>query len=516
MGNKEEKWTQCVTLAVLLMMVMTVEGTDPVCRPFCHLPPETHEKCSSLRFLFSCISKVKMRCTMNLHCSCEWLHALENVYLESERLAKVRNSNIFEQCTGTLTEDCDEWKEKWSHVPCVRINKKASTNDTRNPEMQLKLNEIRASVMKLKDKAKRRRLLKNLNALMNKMPWENVAENVSSASYNSNDKGKPLASAIRLSEGSQQTNYSEWMGSIDSWHRKVLFEHWEKVSQADIMETLHRRRTFLLLFGVLTGATAFIIVMLFVIKYQSDKNVRKDIVFDGNLDVMGREDSFSFLDKLRKEKRRKGKDVQLKPLKMNSLTMFPKKVTSDTKPKTDYRRKPQISQQPTQPTKKCQPDLNKVSIDAKKTIFEENNKNPNTHSQPLSDPQTEQVPEYALKSSSSYDIGDRLFPSAMMRSFGTEFGTPSQKTTNTLTDSNEQSTSQTVRATSPKRPESTQEPSTSPAVRVTSPLLIPVNHVTTVKISPKRFLSSDESTSTSSSSSSSSSTSATTTGSSNG
>lgn len=34
------------------------------------------------------------------------------------------------------------------------------------------------------------------------------AENVSSASYNSNDKGKPLASAIRLSEGSQQTNYS--------------------------------------------------------------------------------------------------------------------------------------------------------------------------------------------------------------------------------------------------------------------------------------------------------------------
>lgn len=41
----------------------------------------------------------------------------------------------------------------------------------------------------------------------------------------------------------------------------------------------------------------------------------------------------SFLDKLRKEKRRKGKDVQLKPLKMNSLTMFPKKVTSDTKPK---------------------------------------------------------------------------------------------------------------------------------------------------------------------------------------
>lgn len=173
MGNKEEKWTQCVTLAVLLMMVMTVEGTDPVCRPFCHLPPETHEKCSSLRFLFSCISKVKMRynsekvslnyiyfikvgfkkkkkiktklncgnavtnvkhlthvnyipqiclknctcvsfcsftrCTMNLHCSCEWLHALENVYLESERLAKVRNSNIFEQCTGTLTEDCGEF-----------------------------------------------------------------------------------------------------------------------------------------------------------------------------------------------------------------------------------------------------------------------------------------------------------------------------------------------------------------------------------------------------------------------
>lgn len=61
MGNKEEKRTQCVTLAVLLMMVMTVEGTDQVCRPFCHLPPETHKKCSGLRFLFSCISKVQMR-----------------------------------------------------------------------------------------------------------------------------------------------------------------------------------------------------------------------------------------------------------------------------------------------------------------------------------------------------------------------------------------------------------------------------------------------------------------------
>lgn len=170
MGNKEEKRTQCVTIAVLLMMGMTVEGTDPVCRPFCHLPPETHQKCSGLRFLFSCISKVQMRyeqkkswnyiffnlvfikrynvflnnhilwkcsdecmafntcknyyiyyitfvyqsysftrCTMNLHCSCEWLHALENVYLESERLAKVRKSNIFEQCTDTLKEDCGEF-----------------------------------------------------------------------------------------------------------------------------------------------------------------------------------------------------------------------------------------------------------------------------------------------------------------------------------------------------------------------------------------------------------------------
>lgn len=49
------------------------------------------------------------RCTMNLHCSCEWLHALENVYLESERLAKVRKSNIFEQCTDTLKEDCGEF-----------------------------------------------------------------------------------------------------------------------------------------------------------------------------------------------------------------------------------------------------------------------------------------------------------------------------------------------------------------------------------------------------------------------
>lgn len=41
----------------------------------------------------------------------------------------------------------------------------------------------------------------------------------------------------------------------------------------------------------------------------------------------------SFLDKLRKDKKRKGKDVQLKPLITNSLSMFPKKVTSDTNPK---------------------------------------------------------------------------------------------------------------------------------------------------------------------------------------
>lgn len=48
-------------------------------------------------------------------------------------------------------------------------------NDTQNPEMQLKLNEIRASVMRLKDKDKRQRLLKNLDALIKKRPWEKVA-----------------------------------------------------------------------------------------------------------------------------------------------------------------------------------------------------------------------------------------------------------------------------------------------------------------------------------------------------
>lgn len=151
--------------------------------------------------------------------------------------------------------------------------------------------------------------------------------------------------------------------------------------------------------------------------------------------------------------------------------------------------------------------------------------------------QAEQGPAYALKSSSSLDIGDRLFPSGMMRNFGTELGTPSQKiddtltnsheqstsqrvpiqkTTNIVTDSNEQSTSQSMRASSPKTSENTQKPSTSQPVHVTSPLLIPVNKVTTVKVSPKSFLSSDESTSTSSSSSSSSATSETHTGSSNG
>lgn len=63
----------------------------------------THRICTCVSFcLFT-------RCTMNLHCSCEWLHALENVYLEPERLAKVRKSNIFEQCTGTLKEDCGEF-----------------------------------------------------------------------------------------------------------------------------------------------------------------------------------------------------------------------------------------------------------------------------------------------------------------------------------------------------------------------------------------------------------------------
>lgn len=60
----------------------------------------------------------------------------------------------------------------------MKINKKGSTNDTQNPEMQLKLNEIRASVMKLTDKAKRRRLLKNLDDLIKKRPWEKVAGDV--------------------------------------------------------------------------------------------------------------------------------------------------------------------------------------------------------------------------------------------------------------------------------------------------------------------------------------------------
>lgn len=51
-------------------------------------------------------------------------------------------------------------------------------NDIWNLEMQLKLNEIWVSVMKLKDKVKCCRFFKNLNVLMNKMLWENVVGDV--------------------------------------------------------------------------------------------------------------------------------------------------------------------------------------------------------------------------------------------------------------------------------------------------------------------------------------------------
>lgn len=52
------------------------------------------------------------------------------------------------------------------------------------------------------------------------------------------------------------------------------------------METLRRRRTFLLLFGVLTGCTAFIIVMLFVIKvsdHRSNNRATSSFHYNANI-----------------------------------------------------------------------------------------------------------------------------------------------------------------------------------------------------------------------------------------
>ena len=46
---------------------------------------------------------------MDLHCSCEWSHAFDHI--DSERMAIVRKSNVFQECDSKLKEDCGEFIE---------------------------------------------------------------------------------------------------------------------------------------------------------------------------------------------------------------------------------------------------------------------------------------------------------------------------------------------------------------------------------------------------------------------
>ena len=46
---------------------------------------------------------------MDLHCSCEWSHAFDHI--DSERMAIVRKSNVFQECDSKLREDCGEFIE---------------------------------------------------------------------------------------------------------------------------------------------------------------------------------------------------------------------------------------------------------------------------------------------------------------------------------------------------------------------------------------------------------------------
>ncbi|XP_056008449.1 uncharacterized protein LOC125667524 [Ostrea edulis] len=442
MGNVPVTLTM-LTIFVLYRMIEgggnTVETTQ-ICRPFCRLSQETRESCSALRFVFTCINTVWMRCASDghFHCACEWSHALDNVNMATEELAYVRESTILERCTLALKQDCELWMSRRKQIPCERITKKPSLSDPTNPEFKLKVLEIRESIMQIQDGPKRRHLLQNLHSLIQRRAWRHARKNhnfsgistsrpqeiitTNGSSINPTPRGDGQHPKTEL-----VSNYTviDWADTIDGWHKKVLFEHWEKVSEADILETLRRRRMFLLIFGILLGCTIFIIVMSFVIKYQSDRNVRKDINFDGDLDVMGkRQNSFSFMDKLRKERKQKEKE-NTDLYRMSSLVLYPRKTETNTK--TEYRRKPQTFKSPSEEHTENIPNAQSVAVELK-------------------------------ESSSSLDLGDRLFPSAMMRSFGTEINSPShlanlvttetkKSTTSTLTSVNSSSGSSTSTST---------------------------------------------------------------------
>ena len=68
----------------------------------------------------------------------------------------------------------DEWKNKWSHIPCEKVKQKTDTANSENPRLNLKLAEIRAGIMRLTDVARRRQLLSHLDQLIKRRPWEKV------------------------------------------------------------------------------------------------------------------------------------------------------------------------------------------------------------------------------------------------------------------------------------------------------------------------------------------------------
>ncbi|XP_061193886.1 uncharacterized protein LOC133202125 [Saccostrea echinata] len=478
--------------APLIFSLLIIEGegyliqSNPKCRPFCRLPKETDESCSGLRFIFSCISNVWLRCTYagELHCSCEWWHAINNVEMPVKDLETVKKSTIFETCLSNLKTDCEIWKNKWNHIPCAKITKQENPTDPNNPQLQLKLSEIRAAIMRIQDEAKRRQLLMNLHALVQRKAWSQKSiddrfittastpvpqGNTTSKTSVIQRKAAPHITSQEKKDSTLNYTVIDWMDTIDGWHKKIMFEHWERVSEADIMETLRRRRMFLLIFGILLGCTIFVIVMLFTIKYQSDKNVRKDIRFDGDLDAMGRkpEESLSFLDKIRRNRKQKEKDENRQRFyQMSSLVLYPEK---STKPKKEYRRKPHISKSSSNLQIESKDNFNQDSVDLVSKSH---------------DPVTVDLKQ----SSSSLDLGDRLFPSAMMRSFGAEINSPSP----------------TKKSTSIETPKNTTEPSTSATVCSTSPAeIIPVNEVKTIKVATKSVTSSSDSSTSSTTTSSS-------------
>ncbi|XP_062614704.1 uncharacterized protein LOC134276467 isoform X2 [Saccostrea cucullata] len=473
---------------LLLISLLISEGkgylSNPKCRPFCRLPQETDESCNGLRFVFSCISNVWLRCTYagKLHCSCEWWDALNNLEMPVKDVETVKKSTVFETCLSNLKSDCEIWKDKWNHIPCAKITREEDPTDPNNPQLQLKLSEIRAGIMRIPDGAKRRHLLINLHALVQRKAWSQKSINgthntvastpvpersTSSKTLVTQNKTVPRANTQEKKDPISNYTVIDWMDTIDGWHKKIMFEHWERVSEADIMETLRRRRMFLLIFGILLGCIIFVIVMLFTIKYQSDKNVRKDICFDGDLDAMGRkpEESLSFLDKIRKNRKQKEKNQQ-RFHQTSSLVLYPEK---SSKQKKEYGRKPHISK-----------SSSNLQIDSKDNIHQD--------SVDLVTQSRDPLTVDLRQSTSSLDLGDRLFPSGMMRSFGAEINSPPPP----------------QKSASLEIPKNTTEPSTSAFVRDTSPAeIIPVNEVKTIKISTKSLTSSSDSYTSSTTSSSS-------------